>query len=287
MKWLDNMNRAISYIEENLYDKTDYEKVAQMACCSVYHFQRIFTFITDITLSEYVRRRKMTAAAFELQNSDIKVVDLALKYGYESPEAFSRAFHSMHGVSPSGARKEGVEIKAYPRISFQITIKGETEMNYRIEKRDAFDMFGVSADINAAEGKPFIEIPEFWGECIKDGTVDKIRSVAGLETDGQIHGALYNFRDSKFSYMICYNVPLKGLQEGFEKLSVPSLTWAIFSTGLYKDGQSTVQDIWKRIGPEWFPASNYEHAVGPEFEMTYYRGNSMYETEVMIPVIKK
>ena len=143
MKYLDDMNCAMDYIEANLHGKTDYEKIAQIACCSVYHFQRIFTFMTDVTLSEYIRRRKMTMAAFELQSSGIKIVDLAFSYGYESPEAFARAFQGIHGITPTAARSLGADIKAFPRISFQISIKGASAMNYKIVEKEAFQVYGI------------------------------------------------------------------------------------------------------------------------------------------------
>lgn len=128
MEWVEKMNRAIDYIEDHLEDRVDYEKVAQIACCSVFLFQRMFSFLTDVSLSEYIRRRRMSLAAIELKNSDIKVIDLALKYGYESPEAFTRAFQTFHGISPALARRYGVDLKDYNRISFQITIKGGISM---------------------------------------------------------------------------------------------------------------------------------------------------------------
>lgn len=287
MDWLSKMNSAMEYIETHLSEDISYDEIAKIACCSTYHFQRMFSFITDVTLSEYIRRRRLTLAAFELQTSNVKVIDVALKYGYESPEAFSRAFKTLHGVMPSSVRGEGMALKAYPRMSFLISIKGDMEMNYRIEQKESFTMFGVSTDINATDGKPYNEIPEFWNKCIPDGTVDRIRVTAGLGENAQIHGALYNFREGVFSYMICYYVPEGGIPEEYEVLSVPELTWAVFTTGLYPDGKGDVQSIWKRIWAEWFPTSNYEHAEGPEFEMTYYRGNDMYEMEVWIPVVKK
>lgn len=287
MDWLSKMNSAMEYIETHLSENISYDEIAKIACCSTYHFQRMFSFITDVALSEYIRRRRLTLAEFELQTSDIKVIDVALKYGYESPEAFSRAFKTLHGVMPSSARSEGMALKAYPRMSFLISIKGDMEMNYRIEQKESFTMFGVSTEINAVDGKQYIEIPGFWDKCIPDGTVDRIRTTAGLGENAQIHGALYNFREGVFSYMICYYVPEGVIPEGYEIISVPELTWAVFTTGLYPDGKGDVQNIWKRIGTEWFPTSNYEYADGPEFEMTYYRGNDMYEMEVWIPVVKK
>lgn len=123
MDWLSKMNSAMEYIETHLSENISYDEIAKIACCSTYHFQRMFSFITDVALSEYIRRRRLTLAAFELQTSDIKVIDVALKYGYESPEAFSRAFKTLHGVMPSSARSEGMALKAYPRMSFLISIK--------------------------------------------------------------------------------------------------------------------------------------------------------------------
>lgn len=287
MDWLDRMNNAMEYVETHLSEVIDFNQVARIACCSTYHFQRMFSFITDVPLSEYIRRRRMTLAAFELQQSGVKIIDIALKYGYESPEAFSRAFKKMHGVMPMSARDKGVSLKAYPRLSFHISIRGDVGMNYKIEEKQAFEMFGVSTVVNADGESPFIEIPAFWTKCISNGTVDRIRAAAELGENGQIHAVLYNKQGEKSSYMIGYFLPQSGLPEGFEKLQIPPQTYATFSTGLYPDGQSGIHDLWKRIWGEWFPSSNYESANGPEFEMTYERGNNMYEMEVWIPVVKK
>jgi AraC family transcriptional regulator len=147
MDWLDRMNGAMDYIEAHLMEDISYDQVAKRACCSTYHFQRMFSFIADVPLSEYIRRRRLTLAAFELQMSTVKVIDIAFKYGYESPEAFSRAFKYLHGVMPTSARDKGVALKAYPRMSFHISIKGDVEMNYRIEEKQAFEMFGISTEI--------------------------------------------------------------------------------------------------------------------------------------------
>ena len=155
MDWLVRMNNAMEYIEDNLADEISYEKVAQIACCSTYHFQRMFSYITNVPLSEYIRRRRLTLAAFELQTSDIKVIDVAIKYGYESPEAFSRAFKNLHGVMPSSARDMGISLRAYPRMTFSISIKGDIKLDCRIEKRESFDMFGVYGQISRNIEKAF------------------------------------------------------------------------------------------------------------------------------------
>jgi AraC family transcriptional regulator len=123
MDWLDNMNKAIEYIESNLTDEISYERASRIACCSVFHFQRMFSYIAGVSLSEYIRRRKMTLAAFDLQSTEELVIDLSLKYGYESPTAFNRAFQGIHGISPSKARKAGSDLKAYPKISLRFLSK--------------------------------------------------------------------------------------------------------------------------------------------------------------------
>lgn len=290
MDWLDRMNSAMEYVESHLSEEIDYEQVARITCCSTYHFNRMFSFITNVPLSEYIRRRRLTLAAFELQQSGAKVIDIALKYGYESPEAFSRAFKKMHGVMPMSARDKGVSLKAYPRLSFHISIRGDVEMNYSIVEKQAFEMFGVSTIINDAGDpfeQPFVEVPAFWTKCVSDGTVDRIRAAAGLGENGQIHSVLYNHQGEQFSYMIGYFLPQSSLPGGFERLQIPPQTYAIFPTGHYPDGQSGIHELWRRIWGEWFPSSNYEFANGPEFEMTYDRGNNMYEMEVWIPVVKK
>jgi AraC family transcriptional regulator len=130
MDWLTKMNCALDYIEENLTEEIDYGDVAAKACCSSYNFQRMFSFITDCPLAEYIRRRRLTQAALELQNTDGRVIDIAVKYGYESAAAFAKAFAALHGLTPTEARQDGAPLKAYPRISFHISIKGEKEMDY-------------------------------------------------------------------------------------------------------------------------------------------------------------
>ncbi len=168
MEWLDRMNDALGYLEANLAGTADMEHAARLACCSVYHFGRMFSYIAGVPLSEYLRRRRMTLAAFDLQNGG-RVLDVALRYGYESPTAFNRAFQSVHGVSPSAAQRDGAPLKAYPRISFKITVKGEAEMDYRIIKQEAFRIVGVREPLLPDFEDSFRRVPEFWGEAAASG----------------------------------------------------------------------------------------------------------------------
>ncbi|OAB27822.1 AraC family transcriptional regulator [Paenibacillus macquariensis subsp. defensor] len=282
MDWLDRMNSAMEYIETNLADNISYDEIAQRACCSTYHFQRMFPFITGVSLSEYIRRRCLTLAAFELQTTDAKVIDVAMKYGYDSPEAFARAFKNLHGIIPISARNKGVSLKAYPRMSFHISIKGDVEMNYRIEQRGSFEMFGVYGLINSDQKTAFSEVPLFRKKCDDDGSVDLMNELLGRFHDTVLHAALYDHTRESFKYMVCYNLP-NGLEipERFTKLSVPPLTWAIFP-----ETQCDLQRLWERIYSEWFPTSEYEQVEGPSFEM-YYGMASNVTGEIWIPVKKK
>ncbi len=144
MEWITGMNSAVNYMEEHICEELDYEKMGQLASCSPYHFQRIFTYLGGVTLTEYIRRRRMSLAAVDLKDEDMKVIDVAYKYGYNSPTAFTRAFQSVHGISPTDARAEDAIVKSFPPIRFQMTVKGVEAMNYRIEKKEAFRVIGKS-----------------------------------------------------------------------------------------------------------------------------------------------
>lgn len=140
---LKEMNEALNYIEENLESHIDLVEVAKKAYCSEYHFKRLFSLLSGITIAEYIRRRRLTLAALDLKEQRVKVIDIAMKYGYQSPDAFSRAFQNFHGVTPTLAKQPEQNLKAYPRMSFQLTIRGGFEMNYRIVKKESFQVVGV------------------------------------------------------------------------------------------------------------------------------------------------
>lgn len=137
MDWITRLNNTILHIEEHLTGEIDYAALSQLACCSSFHYQRMFAYMADIPLSEYIRRRRMTLAAADLQSGE-KIIDVALKYGYASPTAFNRAFQGVHGVAPSLAKDSGVPLKSFSPIRFKITIKGAEGMEYRIEKKRHF-----------------------------------------------------------------------------------------------------------------------------------------------------
>ncbi len=284
MDWLNQMNAAIEYIETHLTDEISYDNAAKIACCSTYHFQRMFSYIMGVSLSEYIRRRRMTLAAFDLQDKGERVVDVALKYGYESPEAFSRAFKRLHGIMPISARDIGVSLKAYPKMTILIAVKGDSEMNYRITERKKFRVFGVYTEISRDQETAFQQVPQFCRKCDEDLVPDEINELLGRFEDNYTISALYDYKEETFKYMLCQFLP-KGLKipEKFTTLEVPASTWAVFDVP-----NGDVQGMWKRIWTEWFPTSGYESVKGVSFEMYYgLASHHNAHAEIWVPVMKK
>lgn len=288
MDWLQKMNRAIAYIEDNLTGEIGYDDVAKQAYCSEHHFKRMFAFLVEIPISEYIRRRRLTLASFELQSTEAKVIDVALKYGYNSPESFTRAFKFMHGVKPSSVRDKGVGLKAYPRITFHISIKGGCVMDYRIEQREAFEVFGVEQVISTVNHQDFYEVPKFWQKCRDDGSIDRIQVAAGVSSDTPVHSAIHDCTDTQYTYLLCCLTPASAEVEKFAKCSIPAGTWAVFptETASREEAAQQASKMWKRIFTEWFTTSDYELANAPEMEMHYNRGDGKFLTEIWIPIIK-
>jgi len=285
MEWLERLNQSINYIEDNLYGTINYEHAAKIACCSTFHFQRMFSYIAGIPLSEYIRRRRMTVAAFDLKNSSAKVIDVALKYGYESPTSFNRAFQSVHGVSPSAARTEGVSLKAFPRISFTITIKGDVEMNYRIEKKEAFRIVGVKEHFDMSIEESFLKVPLFWQKTIQNGIIPKVCGLMSQTLLGLL-GISTCMNGKDFDYYIAVATD-RPAPEGTIEYEVPAATWAVFEC--IGPMPNAIQELQKRIVTEWLPTSGYEYADAPDIEV-YFEGNQQsptYKSEVWLPVVKK
>lgn len=285
MEWLERLNQAIDYIEDNLSETIDYDQAAQIACCSTFHFQRMFSYIAGVPLSEYIRRRRMTSAAFDLQSRKMKVIDVALKYGYDSPTSFNRAFQNVHGVTPSAAHTEGVMLKAFPRITFKISIKGDAEMNYRIEQKNAFRIIGVKEHMNMNIEESFARVPLFWADTIKSGIIPKMCELMNQPLFGVL-GVSTCMNGTDLNYYIAVATD-KPTIPGTVEYEVPASTWAIFEC--VGSMPNAMQDLQKRIITEWLPTSGYEYANAPDIEI-YFEGDQQsptYKSEVWLPIVKK
>jgi AraC family transcriptional regulator len=282
------MNQAMTYIEDNLADEIDMQQVEKLALCSEYHFRRMFSFLAGVPLSEYVRRRRLTLAAFELLHSEVSVIDTAVKFGYSSPDAFTRAFASLHGITPSEARAAGQPLKAYPRMTFQLTIKGVSEMNYRIEEKDAFAIVGLMRRVKLIYEGVNPEIAAMW-QSLDEATITTLKALSNVEPRGFI-SASTNFSESRqegseLDHYIGV-ATTKATPDGLARREVPAYTWAVFeSVGSFPE---TLQNIWGRIYAEWFPTSGYEQVRGPE--ILWNEGKDVtsptFRSEIWIPVKK-
>lgn len=290
MDSLKRMNDALSYIEENLENKIDLKEVARLAFCSEYHFQRMFSFLSGITLSEYIRRRRLTLAAFELNNSNIRIIDLAVKYGYSSPDSFTRAFQGLHGITPSEARQNGHSLKAYPKMTFQLSIKGGNEMNYRIQEKESFRIIGIKKRVSIVFNGVNPEIAAMW-QSLNEEMISKLKGLSNIEPLGLI-SASANFSEGRMEEKgeLDHYIGVATTKECLDNLAqleVPASTWAVFeAVGPFPD---TLQNVWGRIYSEWFTSSNYEQAEGPEILWNEHKDvtSPNFRSEIWIPVLKK
>ncbi|WP_078380069.1 AraC family transcriptional regulator [Sutcliffiella halmapala] len=289
MDLLKNMNMALKYIEENLVDEIDFKEVARTSLCSEYHFKRMFSFLAGVSLSEYIRRRRLTLAALELTDSNLKIIDIAMKYGYSSPDSFTRAFQQLHGITPSEARTNGKPMKAYPPMTFQLSIKGGHEMNYRIEEKGPFRIVGLKKRVPIIFHGVNPEIAEMW-KSLNGEMIESLKSLSNVNPIGLI-SASTNFSEGRMEGRgeLDHYIGVATTNESpsnFEHLEVTASTWAVFTAiGPFPD---TLQNVWGRIYSEWFPSSTYEQTEGPEILWNADKDltSPTFESEIWIPVTK-
>jgi AraC family transcriptional regulator len=289
MESLKQLNLAMNYIEANLEEEIDFQKAAQIACCSEYHFRRMFSFLSGMPLGEYIRRRRLAQAAMELSDSDRKIIDIALKYGYDSPDSFSRAFQTLHGVTPKEARKKGAVLKAVPPMTFQLTIQGGNEMDYRIIEKGSFYIVGLGKRVSLQYNGVNPEIAAMWASLVEDD-IKELKQLCDEEPAGFISATL-NFAEGREEgteidhYIgVASGKPHSGK---WQALPVPAATWAVFtSVGKFPE---TLQNIWARIYSEWFAMSDYELCEGPEILWNENKDTESpnFHSEIWIPVRKK
>ena len=275
--WAEGIQSAVDYIEENLTEELDIEDIAAKAYVSPFHFQRIFSVLCGMTVGDYIRCRRLTLAAQELSSSDIKVIDAAVKYGYDSPDSFARAFTKFHGISPSAAKERGASLKAFAPLRIKLTLEGGNFMEYRIVEKASFTVVGVSRSFNSDTS--YREIPKFWQEHITSGGNRKICGQFGICLDGD---------GKNFDYLIAdIYKPWEEVPEGCITRVIPEGTWAVFPCrgALPK----ALQDVNTQIWSEWLPnCRDYKLGGNYDIEMYTKPADDPKDNycEIWVPVVK-
>ncbi|WP_265458457.1 AraC family transcriptional regulator [Enterococcus sp. HY326] len=283
MDWLTQLNLSLAYLEENLTETVSIDEAAKIARCSTYHYQRMFSYMADVSLGEYLRRRKMSLAGVDLQHG-AKVIDVALKYGYDSPTAFNRAFKSIHGITPQAAKQNGAVLVSYPQLNFAIQIRGVEKMEYQIIEKSSFTVTGPSLTLDKDMEKSQRLIPEFWNETSQAGALEKLFPLMGQDVPGVL-GVSYmtEMNAEKWEYVI--GVATDQKVADFKSFEIPAATWAVFSgTGTMP---TSIQELQKRIYTEWLPTSGYEYANLPDIEVYLNADPQNAEFQVWFPVKPK
>lgn len=292
MDWIRGIQRAVDYVEAHLTERIDYAEVARQAYSSSFHFQRVFSILCGYTLGEYIRLRRLSLAGNELASSEIKVIDAALKYGYDSPESFSRAFTRFHGITPSQAKLGGAALKSFSPLSVKLILDGGNTMDYRIETLEAFKLVCKKKQIDGSREMTVEEIAPFWQECIEDGTIQAVcKYIPEQNPFGDcIVGASFgkDAADPAYPYAIggYYNgTPVT--DAGLTVETIPAHTYAVFPCiGRMPDA---IGKLYQQICTEFFPASDYQPCGGPDFEA--YPSPDVddpgYRCEIWVAVEKK
>lgn len=299
MDWITGMQKAIDYIEANLTEEIDYEKVALESFSSSYHFQRVFSILCGYTLGEYIRLRRLSLAGAELARGKEKVIDVALKYGYDSPDSFAKAFQKFHGITPSQARADGSMLKSFSRLSIKISLEGGSTMNYRIEEKDEMILTGYKRRFSGIPGERMEQEKEMYvktrpyqyilqglsGDIIKNFDI-----ITNIDDEG------YDFYiASQLSEYCRNNLNKDGIlgeefAKYYENVVIPKCTYAIFETERCAYPTMTFLDLRRKIASEWLPNSGYQLKNAPELVVTHWfegeKRNLRYR-ELWTPIEKK
>lgn len=286
MNALEPLNQALAYLEDHLDEDLDLQAVARLAHCSEHHLRRMFASLAGVSLTEYVRRRRLTLAAQDLQEGGLRVLDVAVKYGYGSADAFSRAFQALHGVNPSECR--GRDLRAFPRLSFQLAIQGGNAMKYRLETKAPFAIVGLLQRVPLVYHGVNPAIAQMW-KSLTPEMIDELKALSDTEPRGMV-SASTNFSEGRqeggeLDHYIGVATTRPG-PERYARLEVPALSWAVFeAVGPFPE---TLQNVWGRIYSEWFPSSSYQAVAGPELLWNEHKDltSPTFRSEIWIPVEK-
>lgn len=302
MNWIDGIQNALDYIEDNITNELDYNKIAEVSYSSPYHFQRVFSIMCGYTLGEYIRNRRLSLAGSELASEKIKVIDVALKYGYENPDSFTKAFTKFHGITPSEARKPGAQLRSFARLSIKISLKGGTDMKYRIEEKEEMILTGYKRRFSGVPyGQERAEQEENFfittrgkqwilrGAC-NDYTTD-YTVVTNIDDDGYdfyIANPLETWTRENLLNQSVTGVDFMDTM-GFENITIPKSLYLVTKTEESISPIGLYHDLRSKIVSEWSPNSNYQFADSPEVVLRHWETgeniNKRY-VELWIPLEK-
>ncbi len=296
MDWITGLQRAIDYIEDHLTEEIDYKAVAAQSFSSSYHFQRVFSILCGFTIGEYIRNRRLSLAGIELAKGEIKVIDAALKYGYESPDSFAKAFQKFHGVLPSEARSRGKKLKSFSRLVLKISLEGGKAMNYKIEQKPEMILTGYKRHFQGVPGEREEQEKDMY---VNTRALQYI--LQGLSGSLDLnYDVIKNIGDDGYDFYIAYQLTEfyrnnlerpgvlgKEFADYYENITIPAQTYAIFETERCSYPTTVFLDLRKQIASEWLPNSGYQLADAPELVVTHwYRGEKSKERyrELWIPI---
>ncbi len=301
MNWISGMQSAIDYMEEHLTEEIDYVEVAKQAYSSTYHFQRVFSSLCGYTLGEYIRNRRLTLAGIELSQEKSKVIDIAIKYGYESPDSFAKAFHKFHGITPSQARNEGIMLKSFSRLTLKFILEGGSVMNYRIEEKPAMILTGYKCRFSGNPAEREEQEAEFFASTRANQYMLK-----GISGDcNTLYAAISGFADDGYDFYIASKLDefstnhldmILGEEDAkrFERIDVEGRLYLVCETERMQYPTMQIEDVRRKAVSEWIASSEYELAEAPEIAVYhwFYKygddevNNSRY-IELWLPITKK
>ncbi|MFF1380593.1 GyrI-like domain-containing protein [Streptomyces sp. NPDC058308] len=265
---LERLNQAMEYIERHLGQSVDVAEAARVAATSEYHLRRMFSALAGMPLSEYVRRRRLTLAGAEVLAGRDTLLEIAVRHGYGSGEAFARAFRAMHGIGPGEARRTAATLSSQSRMTFRLTIEGGSDMRYRVVDKPAFTVVGPKARVPLVHAGPNQAIIDFV-RAIPRADTERLEKLSEHEPRGvlavcdDLDPSRAEGTELDYYQGVVTSAPAP---EGAATLSVPAGTWAVFATS--GPVPETIQYLWRDVFTEWFPSNPYRGRPGPEILRT-------------------
>ncbi|MBR6549377.1 MAG: AraC family transcriptional regulator [Clostridia bacterium] len=295
MDWIRGMQRAIDYVEEHLTEPIDYEQLSAYAYSSSYHFQRVFSILCGFTVGEYIRNRRLSLAGAELAKGNTKVIDVALKYGYESPDSFAKAFYKFHGVLPSEAKNNGNRLKSFSRLALKFSLEGGTVMNYRIEEKDEMVLTGYKRRFAGAPSERYEQQHDF----MVNGETRFVRyALQGMSGDCSLeYSAVFNIDDDGYEYLIGSVIPNyfsshlektigKINAEKLHVLSISKQTYLVVESERSAKCMQEHLDLRKQVVCDLLTDHKYHMVDKPEITVYHYDSNNTNDSyiELWLPI---